>query len=32
MPGKCNQAVPAMTFIDEGHTVRCFLYSDEVEE
>ena len=24
--------VPAMTTIDEGHTVRCFLYSDEVEE
>src|SRR5512142_1749165 len=32
MPGKCDQAVPAMTVVDEGHTVRCFLYSDEVEE
>ncbi len=32
MPGKCNVAVPAMTTVAEGHTVRCFLYSDEVEE
>jgi oligopeptide/dipeptide ABC transporter ATP-binding protein len=32
MPGKCNQAVPAITTVGEGHTVRCFLYSDEVEE
>ncbi len=32
MPGKCDQAVPAMTTVEEGHTVRCFLYSDEVEE
>lgn len=32
MPGKCDQAVPAMTTVAEGHTVRCFLYSDEVEE
>ncbi len=32
MPGKCDQAVPAITQIEEGHNVRCFLYSDEVEE
>jgi peptide/nickel transport system ATP-binding protein len=32
MPGKCDQAVPAMTTMEEGHTVRCFLYSDKVEE
>ncbi len=32
MPGKCDQAVPAITTVEEGHTVRCFLYSDEVEE
>jgi len=32
MPGKCDKAVPAPTMIEEGHTVRCFLYSDEVEE
>jgi peptide/nickel transport system ATP-binding protein len=31
MPGKCDVAVPAMTTVEEGHTVRCFLYSDEVE-
>jgi oligopeptide/dipeptide ABC transporter ATP-binding protein len=32
MPGKCDQAVPAMTTVEEGHNVRCFLYSDEVEQ
>ncbi len=32
MPGKCDQAVPALTSMEEGHTVRCFLYSDKVEE
>jgi peptide/nickel transport system ATP-binding protein len=32
MPGKCDKAVPAITTVEEGHTVRCFLYSDEVEE
>lgn len=32
MPGICDKAVPAMTTVAEGHTVRCFLYSDEVEE
>ena len=31
MPGKCDQNVPAITPIEEGHNVRCFLYSDEVE-
>jgi peptide/nickel transport system ATP-binding protein len=32
MPGKCDQAVPATTQVENGHTVRCFLYSDEVEK
>ena len=32
MPGKCDRAVPAVTSVGEGHTVRCFLYSDEVAE
>ncbi len=32
MPGKCDKAVPAVTTVGEGHTVRCFLYSDEVQE
>ncbi|MGD0003131.1 MAG: ABC transporter ATP-binding protein [Anaerolineaceae bacterium] len=32
MPGKCDQAVPATTQVGEGHTVRCFLFSDEVEK
>jgi peptide/nickel transport system ATP-binding protein len=32
MPGKCDQNVPALTTMEEGHTVRCFLYSDKVEE
>jgi peptide/nickel transport system ATP-binding protein len=32
MAGKCDQAVPAVTDLGDGHTVRCFLYSDEVEE
>lgn len=32
MPGKCDVAVPGLTTVEEGHTVRCFLYSDEVEE
>ena len=31
MPGKCDVNVPAITTVGEGHTVRCFLYSDEVE-
>ncbi|MGC9522019.1 MAG: ABC transporter ATP-binding protein [Anaerolineae bacterium] len=32
MPGTCDAAVPAMTYTDDGRAVRCFLYSDEVEE
>ena len=32
MPGKCDKAVPAVTAPEDRHTVRCFLYSDEVEE
>ncbi len=32
MPGKCDKAVPAITTVGEGHTVRCFLYSDKTEE
>ena len=32
MPGKCDKAVPGMTAMEDGHLVRCFLYSDEVEE
>lgn len=29
--GKCDQAVPALTEIDTGHFVRCFLYGGETE-
>jgi peptide/nickel transport system ATP-binding protein len=32
MPGTCDQAIPAVTTVEEDHTVRCFLYSDEVEK
>ncbi len=32
MPGKCDVKVPASVTVEEGHTVRCFLYSDEVEQ
>ena len=32
MPGKCDQAMPAQIDINPTHTVRCFLFSDEVEE
>ena len=32
MPGKCDKAAPASVTLEDGHTVRCFLYSDEVEE
>lgn len=32
MPGKCDKAMPALTTMADGHTVRCFLYSDKVEE
>ena len=31
MPGKCDVNVPAAVAVEEDHTVRCFLYSDEVE-
>ncbi len=29
--GKCDRAVPALTQNSDGHYVRCFLYSDEME-
>jgi peptide/nickel transport system ATP-binding protein len=32
MRGKCDEAVPGLTVIDKSHVVRCFLYSDIVEE
>ena len=32
MPGKCDKAVPGITAMEDGHLVRCFLYSDKVEE
>jgi oligopeptide/dipeptide ABC transporter ATP-binding protein len=31
VPGKCDQAVPALVENEQGHLVRCFLYSDEIE-
>ncbi len=31
IPGKCDQAVPALVENEQGHLVRCFLYSDEIE-
>jgi peptide/nickel transport system ATP-binding protein len=31
VPGKCDQAVPALVENEQGHFVRCFLYSDEIE-
>ena len=31
IPGKCDQAVPALVEDNHGHFVRCFLYSDEIE-
>jgi peptide/nickel transport system ATP-binding protein len=31
MPGTCDQAMPALTDNEDGHLVRCFLYSDETE-
>ena len=31
MPGKCDQAVPALVEKTEGHFVRCFLHCDETE-
>lgn len=29
--GKCNAYVPALVEIEPGHSVRCFLHSDEIE-
>jgi oligopeptide/dipeptide ABC transporter ATP-binding protein len=29
MPGKCDKKQPALVEIEPGHSVRCFLYSDE---
>lgn len=31
MPGKCDVRAPALTQVGEGHSVRCYLYSDEEE-
>lgn len=31
MTGKCDRAVPELTEIEEGHFVRCFLYSEKTE-
>ncbi|MBN8635026.1 MAG: ABC transporter ATP-binding protein [Anaerolineae bacterium] len=31
MPGVCDAAVPAETPLDEAHTVRCYLYSQQAE-
>jgi oligopeptide/dipeptide ABC transporter ATP-binding protein len=30
--GKCNVEVPALVELQEGHSVRCFLHSDETED
>jgi peptide/nickel transport system ATP-binding protein len=32
MPGKCELNMPGITEISPDHMVRCFLYSDKVEE
>jgi peptide/nickel transport system ATP-binding protein len=32
IPGTCDVYVPGLTMVGESHTVRCFLYSDAVEE
>jgi peptide/nickel transport system ATP-binding protein len=32
IPDRCDLYDPGLTQIDEGHTVRCFLYGDIVEE
>ena len=31
MEGKCNVDIPALVEMSEGHSVRCFLHSDEKE-
>lgn len=30
--GKCDRTAPALTEVEEGHFVRCFLHSDETEQ
>jgi oligopeptide/dipeptide ABC transporter ATP-binding protein len=32
IPGKCDRAVPALVGREEGQSVRCFLYGDEIDE
>ncbi len=32
MPGTCDVNVPAMVPMEDGHSVRCFLHSDAIEE
>jgi len=32
MPGTCDVHVPGLTMVVPGHSVRCFLFSDAVEE
>ncbi len=32
MRGLCDVKVPGLTMVDKGHSVRCFLHSDVVEE
>jgi peptide/nickel transport system ATP-binding protein len=32
IPGTCNVQVPGLSMVDKGHSVRCFLFSDVVEE
>lgn len=32
MAGICEQAVPALVGVEEQHLVRCYLYSDKMEE
>jgi oligopeptide/dipeptide ABC transporter ATP-binding protein len=31
MPGKCDRAIPALVEMEPGHSVRCFLHSEEQE-
>ncbi len=31
MHGQCDRQIPALTEVGEGHYVRCFLHSDEIE-
>ena len=32
IPGTCDVHVPGLTMVELGHTVRCFLFSDAVED